>query len=276
MDYTESTGNIAITHTEFSQFQRLIFDIAGISMSESKKVLLVGRLSKRLRHLGFSRFSEYYSHVKDKRNNDELQTMVDALTTNETYFFREPQHFEFLRKRAGECGGSTFRVWSAAASSGEEAYSIAMVLGEALGDSSWEVVGTDISSRVLDKAKRGHYSLERTDGIPNAMLKRYCLKGMGEHEGTLLICKALRDRVRFLYSNLMAPRKDIGVFDVIILRNVMIYFNNDTKRKVITNLVPYLKADGHFIVGHSESLNGLTNELAIVQPTIYRRTAKRT
>ena len=263
--------NINISASEFAQFQKLIFQIAGISLSEAKKLLLVGRLSKRLKHLGLPRFTDYYKYVTDKANQAELQTMVDLLTTNETYFFREPKHFEFLRNRAQQSRTGSFRVWSAASSSGEEAYSMAMVLADVLGAGSWEVIGTDISTRVLNKAQGGHYPIERIDGIPPALLKKYCLKGMRDQAGTLLIIRELRERVRFLYSNLMTPRKDLGMFDVIFLRNVMIYFDNDTKRKVIANLLPFLKADGHFIVGHSESLNGLTNELMPIQPTVYRR-----
>ena len=152
---------------------------------------------------------------------------------------------------------------------------MAMVLADVLGAGNWEVVGTDISTRVLSKAQAGHYPVDRIDGIPPALLKKYCLKGVREQAGTLLIIRELREHVRFLHSNLMAPRKDIGMFDVIFLRNVMIYFDNDTKRKVIANLLPYLKTDGHFIVGHSESLNGLTTELVPVQPTVYRRIASR-
>jgi chemotaxis protein methyltransferase CheR len=271
VNQASSSANIDITRNEFAQFQKLIFSIAGISLSDAKQVLLVGRLSKRLKHFGFSRFTEYYKHVTDKANQAELQNMVDLLTTNETYFFREPKHFDFLRTRAAQFTGTTFRVWSAASSSGEEAYTIAMVLADTLTRGNWEVIGTDISTRVLAKAQAGHYPLDRIDGIPASLLKKYCLKGVREQEGTLLIARELRDRVQFLHSNLMNPRKDLGAFDVIFLRNVMIYFDNDTKRKVIANLVPYLKSDGHFIVGHSESLNGLTTDLLPVQPTIYRK-----
>lgn len=260
-----------ISTAEFKQFQKLIFDLAGIRLSEAKKLLLVGRLSKRVKQFGFSRFGDYFNFVTDQANAQELQTMVDLLTTNETYFFREPKHFDFLRQVASAARGQTFRIWSAAASSGEEAYSMAMVLADVLGTASWEVVGTDISSRVLAKAQGGLYPTERIDGIPLPLLKKYCLKGINEQEGTLLIIRELRERVRFLHSNLMSPRKDLGSFDLIFLRNVMIYFDNDTKRKVIANLLPYLKSGGHFIVGHSESLTGITNDLLAIQPTIYRR-----
>ncbi|WP_226472811.1 CheR family methyltransferase [Dechloromonas denitrificans] len=276
MTDSPSLGNIAITKTEFAQFQKLIFQIAGISMSDAKQVLLVGRLSKRLKELDFRTFGEYFRHVTNEAEAQERQTMVDLLTTNETYFFREPKHFDFLRERAASHRkGGTFRVWSAASSSGEEAYSMAMILAETLGDTPWEILGTDISTKVLAKAQYGQYPLERTDGIPINLLKKYCLKGLGKHAGTLLIAKELRQRVQFLHCNLMAPRHGLGQFDVIFLRNVMIYFESETKRKVIANLLPYLKRDGHFVVGHSESLNGLTNNLVLASPTIYRHAGAR-
>lgn len=264
-------GNIQISNTEFGLFQKLIFQIAGISISDTKKVLLVGRLSRRLKALGCLNFSQYYKHVTTGDCTAERQAMVDLLTTNETYFFREPKHFDHLRQLAVKRRkGNTFRAWSAASSSGEEAYTMAMVLAETLGNSPWEIVGTDISARVLSKAQNGQYPMDRTDGIPNSMLKKYCLKGIHEQAGTLLIARELRERVKFQHSNLLQPAKGLGQFDVIFLRNVMIYFESETKRRVIDNLLPYLKSDGHFVVGHSESLNGLTNKLVSVAPTIYR------
>ena len=261
-----------ITDIEFAQFQNLIFKLAGISLTEGKKDLVTGRLTRRLDHHGLDSFTAYYRYVCKEENANERQIMVDLLTTNETYFFREPKHFEFLREVASRHRpGFPFRVWSAAASTGEEAYSIAMVLADTIGAANWEIVGTDISSRVIEKARSGHYSLDRIDGIPRPLLQKYCLKGNGQYEGTLLVVKELRHRIDFRYSNLMAPAKGLGSFDIIFLRNVMIYFDQETKRKVINNLLPYLKADGHLLIGHSETLNGVTSDLVAVRPTIYRR-----
>lgn len=266
-------GEDSISSREFSQFQKLIFDIAGISLSEAKKVLLVGRLAKRLRALGLRSFGEYFQHLSQEAQAHERQTMVDLITTNETYFFREPQHFDFLRaKAARRARQGSFRVWSAASSSGEEAYSTAMVLADTLGlgPDSWEIVGTDISTKVLSAAHRGLYSLERTNGIPPALLKKYCLKGIMDQQGMLLVSRQLRERVQFMYCNLLQPQLIPGLFDVIFLRNVLIYFNQETKQKVIANLLPYLKRDGHLIIGHSESLHGISSALVAEQPTIYR------
>ncbi|MFT3963359.1 CheR family methyltransferase [Propionivibrio sp.] len=263
-----------ITEREFALFRRLIHEIAGISLSDAKKVLLAGRLGKRLRHYGLGTFSEYYRLLSSGDHPEELQTMVDLLTTNETYFFREPHHFDFLRREilAGRRDAAAFRLWSAASSSGEEAYSVAMVLAEALPDAPWEIVGSDICTRVLARAAAGHYPLARTEGIPPGYLRRYCLKGVRAHAGTLLIAPELRRRVRFLQINLMQPvDAGIGEFDVVFLRNVMIYFDQATKTRVVHNLLPRLRPGGHLIIGHSETLAGVTDRVVAVRPTIYRK-----
>lgn len=263
-----------ITDQEFALFQRLIYKIAGISLSDAKKVLLVGRLRKRLVHYQLSSFSEYYRLVSAPQHAAELQVMVDLLTTNETYFFREPKHFAFLRDEIlpARRPGETFRIWSAASSSGEEAYTMAMVLAEHMRGGSWEVFGSDISTQVLEKARAGLYPLERTEGIPPAFLSKYCMKGVRTQAGKLLISPELRKNVRFDQINLTNPVESwVGDFDVIFLRNVMIYFDVPTKQQVIANLLPRLKRGGYFIIGHSESLNGITQALQSVQPTIYRK-----
>jgi chemotaxis protein methyltransferase CheR len=266
----------SITNQEFALFQRLIYKIAGISLSDAKKVLLVGRLTRRLKAYDFTSFSQYYRMLGSGEHPEELQTMVDLLTTNETYFFREPQHFDFLRDviLPERRGPATFRIWSGASSSGEEAYSMAMVLAEHR-DRPWEVFGSDISLTVLDKARAGLYPAERTAGIPQKYLRKYCLKGVRSQQGNLLVDGALRQNVHFGQVNLTQPITGVGDFDVIFLRNVMIYFDPETKRKVVENMLPNLKPDGYFIVGHSESLNGITDRLRAIRPTIYRKPAAR-
>ncbi len=263
---------IKISDEEFSQFRTLIYDIAGITMSEAKKALVSGRLAKRLSHYGFDNYGDYFSLLQEK-GQQELQMAVDLLTTNETYFFREPKHFEFLREQIlpQRRTGVPFRIWSAACSSGEEVYTLAMVLADVLEEHPWEVVGSDISSRVLAKARAGHYPLSRAKGISQEYLRRFCLKGVGEHEGTLLIDRPLRQQVKFLSVNLNERLPQLGEFDVIFLRNVMIYFSMDTKREVVKRLIPRLRPGGYFIVSHSESLNGVNDDLDVVSPSIYRK-----
>ena len=263
--------NHGVSDQEFALFRKLIYRLAGINMADSKKPLLAGRLTRRLRHHGLESFRDYYTLVTRTEHSDELQLMVDLLTTNETYFFREAAHFDYLQTFAASRRGRPFRVWSGASSSGEEPYTIAMVLAETLGmAANWEIVASDISLSMLEKAHSGLYPMERGKGIPPELLKKYCLKGVREQEGNFLVDARLRERVDFRHINLISPTsRDLGQFDLIFLRNVMIYFDNDTKRKVVSNMLPHLREDGTFIVGHSETLTGITDALSAMRPTLY-------
>ncbi|MCM5679931.1 protein-glutamate O-methyltransferase CheR [Schlegelella sp. S2-27] len=264
--------NFQISDQEFGRFQRFIYEAAGISLSPAKKALVCGRLSKRLQARHVSSFADYFELLGSEADRDEVQTAIDLLTTNETYFFREPRHFEVLREAAAAASRSQpFRVWSAASSSGEEAYSMAMVLDDTLGCAGWEVLGTDISTRVLQRARTGHYLMARARHIPPGYLKRYCLKGHGTQDGTLLIERGLRNRVSFVQANLNAALPQLGSFDVIFLRNVMIYFNANTKRQVVARVIAQLKPGGCLCIGHSESLNDITDAVRPLAPSIYRK-----
>jgi len=255
----------------FQAIRAWIHETAGISLSEQKKALVMGRLAQRLRHYGLQSYGEYFELLHGGAHPSELQIAVDLLTTNETHFFREPKHFDFLRERilARHPAGRMFRAWSAASSSGEEPYSIAMTLADALKDGPWEVMASDLSTRVLERAQHGHYPMARAKTIPPRYLKEYCLKGVGAQEGTFLVAPRLRGRVRFAQINLVGTLPRLGEFDVIFLRNVMIYFDPPTKREVVARLVPYLARGGHLFVGHSESLNGVSDALKTVQPSVY-------
>jgi chemotaxis protein methyltransferase CheR len=263
----------SITDREFAQFQRFIFDAAGINLSPAKKALVSGRLAKRLQQHRLGSYGDYFRLIASGDALGEAQTAIDLLTTNETYFFREPRHFEMLREHASATRKRTevFRVWSAASSSGEEAYSIAMTLGECLEDGLWEVVGTDISLRMLQRARIGHYPQERCKQIPSAHLRRYCLRGIGAQQGTVLIDRQLRKRVKFTPANLNTALPQLGKFDAIFLRNVMIYFNDDTKRQVVERVLSVLKPGGQFYIGHAESLNGITDAVRMLAPSIFRK-----
>ena len=231
-----------------------------------------GRLAKRLQHYQLGSYAEYFRLLASGEVATETQLAIDLLTTNETYFFREQKHFDVLRRHAAASrSGESFRAWSAACSTGEEAYSIAMVLADCLGTRAWDVVGSDISSRVLDKARIGHYSTERTQNIPQEYLRRFCLRGIGQQEGTLLVDRGLRTRVSFLQVNLNATLPRLGMFDVIFLRNVLIYFSMETKQEVAARVLSLLKSGGYFCVGHSESLNGITDAVKALAPSIYRK-----
>lgn len=260
---------------EFAQFQQLLFNIAGIHLAPAKKVMLAGRLGRRLRAHNLSSYGDYYKMLEQQR--DELQVAVDLLTTNETYFFREPKHFDFLRDTIlpQHPRGQALRVWSAACSSGEEPYSVAMLLLDQLGAAaSWELLASDLSTKVLEQAQRGIYSMHRTDLLPTPYKRKYCLRGTGEQEGMLLVDKVVRQRVKFQQVNLNHPLpSSLGSFDLILLRNVMIYFQMDTKREVVQRIVQQLKPGGYLFIGHSESLHGIDSGLQLVQPAIYRKPA---
>lgn len=258
----------------FQGFQSLIYNAAGIHLADTKRSMVAGRLAKRLKTLGQADFRSYLEQLR--RDPDEHQLAVNLLTTNETWFFREPRHFDYLRSEILPAfrAGDGFRIWSAACSSGEEPYSMAMLLDDTFGGTgNWGVTASDISTRVLNLAMQGHYPLSRAEHIPEAWLKRYCLRGTGEYEGTFLIDRPLRSRVRFCQKNLDRLEGFATPFDVIFLRNVMIYFNTETKRKVVAAVLSQLKPGGILMIGHSETLNGLTNQVKTLAPSIYQKLA---
>jgi len=268
--------DVHITDTEFVEYQRLIYRLTGINMNDSKRMLVQGRLSKRLKRHNLRSYKDYFDLIMS--DDDELRVAIDMLTTNETYFFREPGHFEYLQQQvlANRSHGRPFRVWSAASSSGEEPYTLAMVLAKNLAAEPWEILGSDLSTRMLAAARAGRYPMERTANIPPEYLKAYCLKGVRRHEGYFCINHELRQRVTYARINLIESLPDIGEFDVIFLRNVMIYFDNETKKAVIENLLTRLRPGGSFFVGHSESLlQGLTTGLSRAIPSVYIKNISR-
>lgn len=264
----------AISDTEFERFKALLHKVAGIHLPSSKKPLVSGRLAKRLRALAIGSFGDYYRLIVSGGESAELRLAIELLTTNETYFFREPAHFEALRERVLPALGSgqAIRVWSAASSSGEEAYSIAMLLMDQLGERHpWEVFASDINTQMIERARRAVYSTERTDGIPRDFLRRYCLRGTGSMNGKLRIDSVVRNKVRFETLNLNGDLRLAGDFDVIFLRNVMIYFDTAMKRRVLLALHRQLRKGGWLFIGHSETLNGVVDCFTPVRPTIYRK-----
>lgn len=267
--YNLAGGDI-ITPTEFSRIRNFIYRHCGIDLTESKKVMVSGRLRKQLTRLKLATFTEYLDYVQLPGNEVELQGMVDILTTNETYFFREPEHFNFLEDLIKSKSQHPFRIWSAASSSGEELYSIAMVLADFCKSSDWRILGTDISTRVLEKAMRGHYPLERHEGISQARLQKYCLKGVGAQNGSLLIDSNLKIHTEFKQLNLLKPQHLTEQFDVIFLRNVMIYFDKESKQKVLDNVTKRLRKGGYLFISHTESLFNTEHSLTTIRPSIYQ------
>jgi chemotaxis protein methyltransferase CheR len=264
-------GSIELTDAEFAIFQKLIYDWAGIHMPDSKKALVSSRIMKRLRHYGLNSYTDYLRIVRSDDDRGERQMMINLLTTNETYFFREIRHFDWLRERAlSHDRSETFRVWSAACSSGQEVYSIAMTLAEVFGETGWQVMGTDISEHMLRQALGAAYPLEMAEEIPQQLLQKYCLKGTGDEQGKFCIAPPLLKNIRFQHLNLLEHRPgSYGYFDAIFLRNVMIYFDRETRRKVSEALAQSLKPGGFLVIGHAESLHGISENLKAVKPTIY-------
>lgn len=264
-------SNVILNEREFKGFRQMIFDQAGITMSNAKKPLISGRLAKRLAAKGLDSYADYLNLIQ--QDAKERQTAVDLLTTNETYFFREPKHFEFLTQHVLPSlrGQGDVRFWSAACSSGEEAYTLSMVLADVLGHTRFDILASDISTRVLEAGRQALYPIEDATNIPKPLKARYCLKGVGRQEGWFLIDRPLRERVIFDQINLNERLPDVGQFDVIFLRNVMIYFSVETKQAVMARLIPLLKPGGYFFISHSESLHGVTDQLQMVRPSIYRK-----
>lgn len=267
-------GLIAMHDHEFLLFQEMVERVTGISLAPIKKAMLSGRLAKRLRDLNVDNYADYFRLITGGNHPDEWQLAIDLITTNETYFFREPKHFDALREAflPNLRGQHPVRVWSAACSSGEETYSIAMTLAEVLGDTrAWEVVGSDLSSRMLQTARRGLYPIDQAHHIPPSCLKQYCLRGTGDYMGSFLVEKSIRQRVKFQHLNLIEPIPNLGKFDAVFLRNVIIYFDVETKRRVVKAVSNMLKPGGWLVVGHSEALIGLPDDLEAVRPTVYRK-----
>jgi chemotaxis protein methyltransferase CheR len=263
---------VAITDQEFAQFQRFIFESAGITLSPAKKALVSGRLARRLDLNNATSYGDYFRLLSSGKSPQEVQMAIDLLTTNETYFFREPKHCDFLRRQAAQFPISQpLRIWSAAGSTGEEAYSIAMMLEDIRAGHPWEVMASDISVRVLQRARAGHYPMERARHVSQDYLRRFCLRGEGEQEGTMLVEKSLRNKVKFLQVNLNEPLPNIGTFEMVFLRNVLIYFNGETKRKVVERALSVLQPGGYLLIGHSESLHGVNDTVQTVAPSIYRK-----
>ncbi len=266
-------NTMAINSREFSIIRDRLYRETGIFLHDSKKYLVSNRLMSRLRHLDLVSLTDYLSYLDV--NRDELQVMIDKLTTNETYFFRENNHFEFLETALrGELAGTRpVRIWSAACSTGEEAYSAAMICHGFAPHGDWTVLGSDINETVLKKAREGIYSMGQAEKIPEKFLKKYCLKGVNGNLGKFVVGNVLRKNVRFSRINLNGTIPDIGTFDVILFRNTLIYFNLQTKKKVLGNILARLKRGGYLIVSHTESLLGMGSELELVKKrsSIYRK-----
>ena len=260
---------ITLKENEFRLIQKIVYESSGIALGHNKKKMVEARLLRRLRKHNLESFAHYIRLVQIEPA--EKNEMINQITTNETYFFREMPHFDFLQHHViPRFGHDTIRVWSAAASVGAEAYSIAMLM-EASGK-EYEVVGTDINSDVIEKAKIGLYPEKWTKHIPQRYLKMFCLKGKGDYAGQFLVDRSLTKRVRFLQSNLLERNGSLGMFQVIFLRNVLLYFDAPTKERVIENVLSNLVLGGYFIISLTENLNDVhVQGLRQVQTSVFEK-----
>jgi chemotaxis protein methyltransferase CheR len=252
-DFNFDNAAAMLNDRDFATVRQLIADYAGIKLSLQKRNMVYNRLLRRLRARGLADFGDYLQLVQ-REHSDEREAFVNALTTNLTAFFREPHHFELLLARAQQLAkrGKPLRCWSSACSTGEEAWSIAMVLREA--ECPGEVLGTDIDTEVLNTAQAGVYRMERTASLPPERLRRHFLRGAGGNEGLVSMRPELRSTVRFGQLNLQSPVWPAQEpYDVIFCRNVVIYFDREFQKKLLTRLHDLLVPGGLLMVGHSES-----------------------
>ena len=260
---------------EFHRIRSLLYRVSGIDLHPGKEGLVKSRLAKRLRALGLATFEDYLAHLERDSSGEELAMMVDVLTTNKTSFFREAQHFDYLRERVLptlRARAGAMRLWSAACSTGEEPFSIAMLLSDELGPqsaSSARILATDISARVLSHATAGVYEEETLRDVPPPFVGRHFALARTTPTRAYRVNDALRSMVRFARLNLIGPWPMRGPFDVIFCRNVMIYFDEPTQQRLVRRLWEILAPGGHLFVGHSESLSALTHEFRYARPAVY-------
>ncbi|MDI5935187.1 CheR family methyltransferase [Halomonas sp. LN1S58] len=263
--------DLELTDADFARIRELIYRRAGIVLAEHKREMVYSRLAKRLRHHGLTRFGDYLARLERQPEAREWEAFTNALTTNLTAFFREAHHFpllaEHLRGRTGPV-----RIWSAAASTGEEPYSIAMTLAETLGSRAQpaRVVGTDIDTDALARARAGVYPLEQVHKLEETRVKRFFQKGTGRQAGLARVRPDIRAMVEFESLNLLAPGWALkGPFDAIFCRNVMIYFDKETQARILERFAPLLKPDGLLFAGHSENFSYITRAFRLRGQTVY-------
>jgi chemotaxis protein methyltransferase CheR len=264
----------ALSDRTFEHITALMHACIGLSFSVSKKPLVSSRLAPRIQRLGMDSFEEYLALIESEEEGGEFQMAVDLLTTNETYFFREPAHFALLEETLQRERPQRVSVWSAASSFGDEAYSVAMLLADlALHGriGQWSVLGSDISDRVLRSASQGIFPEERLRQVSRERLKRYCLRGEGDKAGLVQMQDKLREHVRFGQLNLCVPVQGLGPFDMVFLRNVLIYFDAPTKSAVVDNVLGQLRPGGLLFIGTAEGRVSCKTPLTPLAPGVFRK-----
>lgn len=279
---TSGVFKYKMTDEDFNKLSTFVYEELGIKMPYPKKIMLQGRLQKRVSALNMSTFKEYIEFVFSKEGQaDEIIKMIDLITTNKTDFFRESTHFDYLTETvlqelcSAKPSHKTIRIWSAGCSSGEEPYTIAIVMKEFLQNHpevDFEIYATDISLRILQKAATAIYPEERISVIPDSLKKKYFLRSKDQTVKTVRLVPEIRSRVKFSRLNFMDSYYSVEKeFDIIFCRNVLIYFDRDAQQDVICKLASKLKKDGYFFLGHSESITNMKVPLKQIKPTIFRK-----
>ncbi len=264
-----------IKATTFDRFCELIYDNSGITLASNKEALVKSRLLKRMRQIGIDTYDDYLSRVTSDKSGMEMEELLDAISTNVTNFYREPAHFELMRtviKDWVQAGASQLRVWSAACSTGEEPYTIAIEVLEALSGKSLDtkILATDIAPSVLRSCLRGEYSLDKMESVPKHFQTKYFTKTKAEGTQIYSISERVRNMVLFRQFNLnTAPYPLRGPLDLIFCRNVMIYFDRMVRARIVAEFSRLLKPGGYLFLGHSESLSGISEGYTSVQPSVY-------
>jgi chemotaxis protein methyltransferase CheR len=284
----DPSPQLSVTPELFEKFQKLIYSETGIWLGTAKTALLCGRLFRRLRSLEISTLESYYERVSHPEQYEERERMIDAITTNETRFFREPRQFEFMMQQVlprwqaeAERGlrPKRIRIWSAGCSSGEEPYSLAMLLASHLpAQEGWDVrlLATDISNRVLEKAIQGIYPMAKSSELPPDLMHRFMLRGTADRDGQIKVKIEIQQMIEFRRMNLdQESNLAEAPFDAIFCRNVLIYFDTASKARVVANLTRNLIANGLLFVGHAENLTSMSSQLRSLEPTIYTNSAGR-
>ncbi len=272
MIYTELDNDL------FVAFKEIVYREASIKLSEQKKALLQARLSKRLRALGLETYQDYHRYLMENYATESIE-FINAITTNKTEFFRERRHFDYMKEYClpefESLGKNELRIWSAACSTGEEPYTIAITVSEYFENRksmNIKILATDIDTNVIEKGSVGLYSLDQVKDIELPLLKKYFMRGTGENEGLFMVKDPLKSMINFRRMNLLGsvyPMKK--KFDIIFCRNVIIYFDKPTQKELFERLYNYLDDDGYLFIGHSENITGISTRFALIGHTIYRK-----
>ncbi|PMK05140.1 protein-glutamate O-methyltransferase CheR [Vibrio sp. 10N.261.55.A7] len=263
--------SVKLNETQFARIQKLVESCTGIHLAKHKMTMVESRLQVRISKTHHANFEEYLDSLADRSVNGEFWFFIDKMTTHETSFFREDYQFNILEKLLDTTLKSRpIKAWSAACSTGEEAYSLAMILQDTLGTGNWSLLGTDVSELSIEQAKACQYDLSGAEKIPAHYRKSYCLKGIGEFSDHFTLVKSLRSHCQFQSHNLLKPKgKDL--YDVIFLRNILIYFSTEIQQLIVTNIISALKLNGLLFLGHSENILRGNPNVTLIDNCTYQK-----